>query len=64
MRSLISALSEGWVGKKPDIFEPLYFFIQSRVNQAWNHSGERFQTNAVPVQSGFTGFVWTQGRFV
>ena len=64
MSSLISALSKGKVGKKPDIFEPIYFFVQSRVNRALNHSGERFQTNTVPVQPGFTGFVWTQGRFV
>ena len=45
-------------------FKPIYFFVQSRVNRALNHSGERFQTNTVPVQPGFTGFVWAQGRFV
>ena len=38
-------------------------FIRIRVNGALNHSGKRFQNNAVSV-SGFTGFVKTEGRFV
>ena len=43
---------------KPNIFSP-----DSCTDRASNLSGERFKKNAVSV-SEFTGFVWTEGRFV
>ena len=39
-----------------------YFVTQLRVDGALNHSGERFQNDAVSV-SGFTGFIRAEGRF-
>ena len=39
------------------------FFILIRPEEALNHSGERLQNNTV-LMTGFTGFVWTEGRFV
>ena len=39
------------------------FFILIRLDEALNHSGERPQNNTV-LMTGFTGFVWTEGRFV
>ena len=39
------------------------FFILIRLDEALNHSGERLQNNTV-LMTGFTGFVWTEGRFV
>ena len=53
----------GHVHTNTDIFETTQFFIRIRVYGILNHSGERFQSNAVSVR-GFTGFVWTEGRFV
>ena len=37
----------------------LFFY---RVDRALNHCGERFKKDTVSV-TGFTGFVWTKGRF-
>ena len=37
-------------------------FTCIHVNLGLKRSGERFQNNAVSV-TGFTGFVWMEGRF-
>ena len=47
----------------PDIFETAYFFIPIRVDGVFDVFEEWFQSNAV-LMSGFTGFLWTEGRFV
>ena len=38
------------------------FFIRNRVDRVLNHCVERFKKDTVSV-TGFTGFVWTKGRF-
>ena len=43
--------------------KPHIFFIRIREDGVLNRSGEQSQNNAVSV-SGFTGFVWTEARFV
>lgn len=45
------------------IIETTYFLSGFVWTGPLNRPGERFQNNAVSV-SGFTGFVWTEGRFV
>ena len=53
----------GHVHTNPDIFWNPHFLTWIHVDGLLNCSGERFQNNAVS-RTRFTGFVWTEGRFV
>ena len=40
-----------------------HIFVRISVDRALNRFGKRFQNNALSV-TGFTGFVWMEGRFL
>lgn len=63
VNSIVSPQDQGPTHTGPHSFQTAYFVTQICIEGALNHSGEWFQKHADSV-SGFTGFMWTKGRFI